>query len=335
MLTFGKFESEGLSLFYGLCYHTGMINAIYNDRGVRTGGSARLPERLNPALLKNQFPFYAEGVLYLKGEDGLLSALAVTEQEAKAFLNENRQQDNSLEGLARQLLLGHISIEEADRQCKKHHFTLEQERLALVFSCTGQPEQPPEELLRAVLDDRALPVMLEGRLALIYDWPGTLNEINELAATLRASFISELRTDVHIGVGQPAKTAVLLARSYLQADTALDVGRSITPAGGVWLYKRMLPELLLSGLPYGVVEKYAGIIDEIDAAIDPDTEALVDELFARNLNISKTAQQLYMHRNTLIYKLDKLKKHTGLDVAEFDDAVTLRLVLALARLCKK
>lgn len=314
-----------------------MQSAIYDASGQKLAGSEGLPGKLSKALLKKKFPLYFGGMLYLKTEEGQISVLALPEDNAQGLLGVVTETGAlSREQLFLQLLLGQYSVEKAMEQCKKLQIPFEEERRVLSLYFAKETDVGPEELLKAVLDECALIAQTgEGLYAVAVSLPGEFADAAELAAALRASVLSELQTDVHIGIGEPCPSALTLARSYLQAQEALAAGKRITPAGGIWLYKRMLPELLLSGLPFHVMERFSAIIDVIDGAIDDDTESLVDELFARNLNISKTAQQLFMHRNTLIYKLEKLKKNTGLDITEFDDAVTLRLVLALSRLCKK
>jgi regulator of polyketide synthase expression len=97
----------------------------------------------------------------------------------------------------------------------------------------------------------------------------------------------------------------------------------------------MFPEILLKGVPREYISRFASSAAKISGASDEETTALLDELFRQNLNISKTAKELFMHRNTLIYRLDKLKRVTGLDVSCFDDAVILRLLLAMSRLGEK
>ena len=90
--------------------------------------------------------------------------------------------------------------------------------------------------------------------------------------------------------------------------------------------------MLLAGIETESVARHSALISRIRHTIDDETEELLDELFRQNLNISRTAKELFMHRNTLIYRLDKIRKSTGLDATSFDDAVTLRMILALARL---
>ena len=159
--------------------------------------------------------------------------------------------------------------------------------------------------------------------------------MSEYADFLAQSFVDELGFSVKIGVGTVAPHLSELNSSYRQALSALEMSEVFKSSGAVHSYKEYVLIKMLEEIPRGKLEEYFSVLtgNEADSVFDdPDMMNTAEEFLENSLNVSETARKLYMHRNTLIYRLDKIEKATGLNVRNFSDAFTFRLVTMLAKL---
>lgn len=154
----------------------------------------------------------------------------------------------------------------------------------------------------------------------------TEGDIERAANELIERFKENVR-QVYIGIGMEAEHLKDCAASYRQADLALTVGSIFEEEEHVMWYNRLGLGRLIYQLPPTLCEMFLSEVFEPDAyeALDPETLLTIDKFFENNLNGSETSRQLFVHRNTLVYRLDKVEKITGLDLRTFDDAVLFKL----------
>lgn len=142
----------------------------------------------------------------------------------------------------------------------------------------------------------------------------------------------ELHVKVKIGVGSFSKNAFELAGAYLQGSSAVRMGITSGGKTSIFSYKEFIMVRMIEDIPKGTLSKYLEILMDAGAKeILKDDEMLgtAEEFLANSLNISETARHLYMHRNTLMYRLDKIEKAMGLNIRRFSDAVTFRIIIIL------
>lgn len=157
--------------------------------------------------------------------------------------------------------------------------------------------------------------------------------LEKTALTISDTLSSEAMGRVWVAMGSVVDDLKDISRSYKEAKIALEVGKIFYEDKYVINYNRLGIGRLIYQLPLSLCRMY---IDEIfkDVKIkdfDEETLNTVNKFFENNLNISETSRQLYIHRNTLVYRLDKLQKTTGLDVRTFDDAITFKIALMVAK----
>lgn len=316
-----------------------MHNAIYDSKGSKLAGDASLPEQLPEELVLGILPAIFQGCLISRLENGQISAVRAEDASLKLLTRANTASEKNIftkDGLLRALLLGQFKEEEAREACSRLHYIFEKRRIGISVNLIEPKVKAAAELLNALFDQGEGETLKidEHHLALIYDCPEEQDDVIDLCGAIRESMNNELETDVHIGIGSVCESAGGLAISFDHAQAAAAVGRRISFHGGVWVYGRLFVEQILAELPREALQRQRLSMTRLAEVMDEDTAALLEELFAQNFNISKTARRMYMHRNTLIYRLDKLQKATGLDMRRFDDAVALRLFIALERLHK-
>ena len=127
-----------------------------------------------------------------------------------------------------------------------------------------------------------------------------------------------------------------LSKSFKEAKMAMDVGRIFYADKTVISYNRLGIGRLVYQLPRNLCRIFIREIfgEDESAAFDPEVTTTVSTFFENNLNVSETARKLFIHRNTLVYRIEKLEKQTGLDVRRFDDALTLKVALMVCSYIK-
>ncbi len=154
-------------------------------------------------------------------------------------------------------------------------------------------------------------------------------EIEETAMMLRDMLNTEAMCSVRIAYGTIVDELRQVSRSYKEAKMALDVGKIFYEEKSIVAYNTLGIGRLIYQLPIPLCEMF---MKEVFGEVSPDTfdeETLttINKFFENNLNVSETARQLYIHRNTLVYRLEKLEKSTGLDIRRFDDALTFKIAM--------
>lgn len=159
----------------------------------------------------------------------------------------------------------------------------------------------------------------------------------EFAQFIFQSLYEELGIRASVGVGCEANSFSEIAASYTQAVTAVKLSGIFHSKGEVHSYREYLLATMLEDLPEAKLKEYMEQFRFSNAAeifSDPDLAIAAEEFLENHLNVSETSRSLFLHRNTLMYRLDKIKRITGLDLKNFTDAVTFRVISILYRLLK-
>lgn len=161
-------------------------------------------------------------------------------------------------------------------------------------------------------------------------------EIDRAAKALEEYLEKEGIRNIHIAYGTIVKELKDVSRSYKEAKMALDVGRIFFEERDIIAYSELGIGRLIYQLPIPLCKMF---IREIFAGKSPDdfdeeTIVTINKFFENSLNVSETSGQLFIHRNTLVYRPDKLQKSTGLDLRIFEDAITFKIALMVVRYMK-
>ncbi len=159
-------------------------------------------------------------------------------------------------------------------------------------------------------------------------------ELESIAMSLVDSLHMEAMIKVRVGYGNVVTEISDIAQSFQEAKMALQVGRVFYAGKDTISYGKLGIGRLIYQLPMSLCNMFIKEVfgDKIPEVLN-DEEAMltIDKFFENNLNISETARQLYVHRNTLVYRLERIEKEIGLDIRKFDDAMTFRIaVMVLA-----
>jgi carbohydrate diacid regulator len=157
-----------------------------------------------------------------------------------------------------------------------------------------------------------------------------------LATGLHQMFTEEWGGECHVAVGMPIIPTESLVQTVSTLRETVYLGRRFHLGMQVHLPWMVHLERLLSGIPETTRARFMEeMMGRPDLFTEPETITTLDAFFAMDCNVSETAKKLFIHRNTLLYRLDKLKQETGLDVRSFNDAVLVRIMLLLYKVTKR
>ena len=158
-------------------------------------------------------------------------------------------------------------------------------------------------------------------------------ELYKLAASIEQKLSDETDVSTVIGIGTPAKHLRELADRYKEAQVAIDVGKVFDTDKTIINYENLGIGRLIYQLPTTLCEMFLAEVfkkNPIDS-LDEETLYTIKKFFENNLNVSETSRKMFVHRNTLVYRLEKIKKLTGLDLREFDHAIVFKVALMVKK----
>ncbi len=191
------------------------------------------------------------------------------------------------------------------------------------------------QLERTLSDSQDMAVCMDDhRIAVVHFSDGDQSDF-EFGEFMHGSLYEELGVRVSVGVGCDVSSFSEIAQSYLQAVTAVRVSGIFHNVGEVHSYREYLLVKLLEDLPKSRIQEYLEQFRAESAKEVFEDEEMMEtaETFLESsLNVSETSRKLFMHRNTLMYRMDKIERVTGLNIRKFSDAVTFRILSVLYKL---
>ena len=161
----------------------------------------------------------------------------------------------------------------------------------------------------------------------------TAEDLEKIARSVEDTLKNELFIKPVIGIGTVAGHLRDLADAYKEAQTAIDVGKVFDTEKSIINYENLGIGRLIYQLPTTLCEIFLSEVfkkSSIDA-LDQETLFTINKFFENNLNVSETSRKLFVHRNTLVYRLEKIKKLTGLDLRQFDHAIVFKVALMVRK----
>lgn len=264
----------------------------------------------------------------------MIGKLCVSQLECVNQLQEKKVDKNRF---FQQLLLDNLLLVDVYSQAKKLNVAIELKRVVFVVEPKKQCDNTVMETLKSMYatgtDDYVTSVD-EGRIILIKALEKTDDyaEVEEIAKAISDALSTEVMIDTRVAYGTIIEELKDVSKCYKEASMALDVGRIFYEARNVLAYNDLGIGRLIHQLPSSLCEMFLEEVfrESTVEQLDKDTLATVNAFFENNLNISETARKMYLHRNTLGYRLDKITRTTGLDVKTFDDALTFKIALMVS-----
>ena len=164
----------------------------------------------------------------------------------------------------------------------------------------------------------------------------TYEDMRKTAKVIVDMLNTEAMSSVNVAYGTIVNEIKEVSRSYKEAKLALDVGKIFYSDRKIIAYSNLGIGRLIYQLPLPLCKMFIKEIFDGKSPDEFDEETLttINKFFENSLNVSETSRQLYLHRNTLVYRLDKLQKSTGLDLRVFEDAITFKIALMVVKYMK-
>ena len=236
------------------------------------------------------------------------------------------------------LILDNLLLVDIYNRAKKLHIEILKPRVVLLLEIPAGKENYAMEFLKSMFSAQSgdyVTAVDENTLIVIkqVEAKDSYAEVVEVAETTVAMMNTEAMINVRVAYGTIVEELKDVSKSYKEAKMALDVGKIFYAEKTVTAYSTLGIGRLIYQLPINLCEMFIEEIfgGKVPEELDEETLTTINTFLENNLNVSETSRQLYVHRNTLLYRLEKLEKYTGLDIRIFDDALTLKIALMVVR----
>ncbi|MCD8230667.1 MAG: helix-turn-helix domain-containing protein [Clostridiales bacterium] len=237
------------------------------------------------------------------------------------------------------LLLDNLLLVDIYNRAKKLHIETDARRVVYIIETDHDKEGNELDRVRSIFEGRSqdfVTAVDERNIIVVreVDEADSLEELTKTAEVIYGLFRGD--KSIHVAFGTVVSEIKEVSRSYKEARMALDVGKIFFEDQNIVAYATLGIGRLIYQLPIPLCKMF---IKEIFGGKSPDdfdeeTLTTINKFFENSLNVSETSRQLYIHRNTLVYRLDKLQKSTGLDLRVFEDAITFKIALMVVKYMK-
>ena len=335
--TIGVIDAEGNVIS---CSDTTLIGEKWPDAATAVAAMLENPVREEPYTfyaLKGWNPAYGYSAFVL-GTDAqaemLVRMTQVSLNSAKAYYEEKHDKGTFVKNIITDNILpGDIYI-----RAKELHFVTDAPRAVFLVRQVGRADVASVDVISGMFPDKQQDFVLsinETDIAIVKQIaPGTEKaELLQTAQTIEQTLRSELFVKTVIGISTVAGHLRELADAYKEAQVAIEVGKVFETEKTIINYENLGIGRLIYQLPTTLCEIFLSEVfkkNSIDT-LDQETLFTINKFFENNLNVSETSRKLFVHRNTLVYRLEKIKKLTGLDLREFDDATIFKVALMVKK----
>ena len=266
---------------------------------------------------------------------GKLAAFQI--QNLLVAYKERFDKDNFIKNL----LLDNLLRVDMYTRAEKLHIETDVKRVVYIIETKHEKDTNALETVRTLFANKTrdfITAVDEKSIILVKEVKGneSYEELDKTADVIIDMLNTEAMSAAHVAYGTIVNDIREVSRSYKEAKMALDVGKIFYSNKNVVAYNRLGIGRLIYQLPIPLCQMFIKEIFEGKAPDDFDDETLstINKFFENSLNVSETSRQLYIHRNTLVYRLDKIQKITGLDLRVFDDAITFKIALMVVKYMK-
>ena len=335
--TFGVIDSDGCVIS---CTDAVLLGERWSDAVLRitgvTDGAVCFGQRTFRAIVSsaNQLEY----AVFCSGDDEQARACCnlayIALNDVKLFYEEKHDRGTFVKNIIMDNILpGDIYI-----RAKELHFATEAPRAVFLVRQVGHSDVATLDVLSGLFPDKLQDFVIsinETDIAVVKQLASepTGEELVKLAKTMEDTLRNELFIKTVIGIGTVVSHLRELADAYKEAQTAIDVGKVFDTEKSIINYENLGIGRLIYQLPTTLCEIFLSEVfkkNSIDS-LDQETLFTINKFFENNLNVSETSRKLFVHRNTLVYRLEKIKKLTGLDLRQFDHAIVFKVALMVRK----
>lgn len=239
------------------------------------------------------------------------------------------------------LLLDNLLLVDIYNRAKKLHIEASAPRAVYLVETKAEKDGIVTELLKGMFSAQTgdyITAVDESNVILIkqLESAASAEDLQEVAETIVSLVNGEAMINVRVAYGTIVQELKDVSKSYKEAKMAMDVGKIFYAEKNVASYSALGIGRLIYQLPVNLCKIFIEEIfgDNVPSDLDEETLNTLHKFFENNLNVSETSRQLFVHRNTLVYRIEKIQKSTGLDLRSFDDALTFKIALMVVNYMK-
>ena len=334
---FGVIDSEGSVVS---CTDISYIGERWTDAALRVAGASESVVSFAQKTFKAIYGSanYFEYAVFCTGDDDAAKAYCamayIALNDAKTFYEEKHDRGTFVKNIIMDNILpGDIYI-----RAKELHFATDAPRAVFLVRQIGHSDVATVDIITGLFPDKMQDFVLsvnETDVAVIkqLSGPAEEGELAKIALSIEETLKNELFIKTVIGIGTVAEHLRELADSYKEAQTAIEVGKVFDNENSIMHYENLGIGRLIYQLPTTLCEIFLSEVFKKSAidSLDQETLFTINKFFENNLNVSETSRKLFVHRNTLVYRLEKIKKLTGLDLRQFDHAIVFKVALMVRK----
>ncbi len=279
-----------------------------------------------------------EYIVFVEGEDKTAGKLAAILSISLANIKNLYDEKYDRNSFVKNIILDNILPSDIYIRSKELHFNTDEPRAVFLIKFLTKTEVMPYDAVQNIFPDKTKDYVIsvgEHDIVLVKELGGAVDtkKLEKMAKSIIDTLNAEFFAKVTIGIGTVVDNIKELARSYKEAQVALDVGKVFDTEKSIVSYENLGIGRLIYQLPTTLCEMFLqevfknGSLDNLDR----ETLLTIQCFFENNLNVSETSRKLFVHRNTLVYRLEKIRKLTGLDLREFDHAITFKVALMVRK----
>ncbi len=330
---FGVIDTEGCVIS---CTDVSMLGERWADAALKVGnasdGIVTFAQKSFKAIMGSSN--YFEYAVFCSGDDETAKSFCqmafIALNDAKTFYEEKHDRGTFVKNIIMDNILpGDIYI-----RAKELHFATDSPRAVFLIRQVGHSDVATVDVLTAMFPDKMQDFVLsinETDVAVVKQVSGnvTAEDMEKVAQSMEETLKNELRIKTIIGIGTVAEHLRELADSYKEAQTAIEVGKVFDTEKSIMHYENLGIGRLIYQLPTTLCEIFLKEVFKKNSldSLDQETLFTINKFFENSLNVSETSRKLFVHRNTLVYRLEKIRKLTGLDLRQFDHAIVFRVAL--------
>ena len=335
--TFGVVDTEGSVIS---CTDASLLGERWPDAILKVtnshDGITTFNQKIFKAIINTSN--YLEYAVFCSGDD---DAAKTACQMAYIALNGAKisyEEKHDRSTFVKNIIMDNILPGDIYIRAKELHFATEAPRAVFLVRQVGHADVATVDVIAGLFPDKVQDFVLsinETDVAVIKQISpsATASDLERIARNIADNLKNELFVKTVIGIGTVAEHLRNLADSYKEAQTAIDVGKVFDTEKSIINYENLGIGRLIYQLPTTLCEIYLGEVfkkNSIDS-LDQETLFTINKFFENNLNVSETSRKLFVHRNTLVYRLEKIKKLTGLDLRQFDHAIVFKVALMVRK----
>lgn len=283
-------------------------------------------------------PQHPEYIVFVEGADlqasRYASIVAVALSSIKQYYDEKYDRSNFIKNvILDNILPGDIYI-----KARELHFDSDISRAVLLIRVVSKNDISVYDVIQNLFPEKNKDFIInvnETDIALVKDVKPEIEtkDLENLARSIVDTLSSEFYTYAVVGIGTCVNNIKDLARSFKEAQVALEVGKVFDTEKSIVSYDNLGIARLIYQLPTTLCETFLQEVFKKGSieSLDQETLFTIQRFFENNLNVSETSRKLFVHRNTLVYRLEKIRKLTGLDLREFDHAIIFKIALMVKK----